>query len=100
MKWCQAGGHCNNEELHNLYTSPNVVRVIKSKRIQWAVHVAWMEEMRNTCSIVVGKPEGERPLGRPKHRWENYIVIELREVGWEGVDWIYLAKDSDQWRSL
>jgi hypothetical protein len=82
-----AGGwrRLHYEELHNLDASPNVIRVIKSRKIL-AGHVVRMGEMRNAYSILVGKPEGKRPLGRLGHRWENDIRIDLREIEWEGVD--------------
>jgi hypothetical protein len=69
-----------------------------SKRIQWAGHVARMGEKRNAYRILVGKPEGTRPLGRP--RWVNNIEIDLREIGWNDIDWIDLVQDSNQWRAL
>jgi hypothetical protein len=88
----------HNEELHNLYSSPN--RIIKSRRMRWASHVARMGEKRNPCRMLVGKPEGKRPLGRPRRRWVYNINIDLREIGWDGVDWIDLVQDRDQWRAL
>jgi hypothetical protein len=88
-----------NEELHKLCASPNVIRVIKSRRVRWAEHVACVEEIRNSYNILVGKPEGKRPLGRPRCRWED-IRMDFREVGWEGVVWFYLAQDRDQWGLL
>jgi hypothetical protein len=90
----------HNEELHNLYSSPNVIRMIKSKRMRWAEYVARMTETRNACRILVGKPEGRRPLGSPRRRWVDNIKIDLREIGWDGMDWIDLAQDRDQWRAL
>jgi hypothetical protein len=74
------------EEFHNLYASLNIVRVIKSRSMRWAGHVAPMGEMRNAYISLVRKPEGQRPLGRPRHRWEDIIRMDLREVGWECVD--------------
>jgi hypothetical protein len=76
----------HNEELHNLYTSPNVTRVINLRSMIWAGHVARMGEVRNAYNILVGKPEGKRPLGRPSRRWEDNITMDLRETGWEGVE--------------
>jgi hypothetical protein len=70
----------HNEELHNFYTSPNIIGATKLRKISWARHVAWMGKMRNACNILVGKPEGKRPLGRPRHRWED--IMDLREIGW------------------
>jgi hypothetical protein len=86
----------HNEELHNLYSSPNIIRTIKSNRMGRAGHVARMREMRNVYRIMVGKPEGKRPLGRPRRMWVENIVMDLREIGWDGVDWIELAQDRDQ----
>jgi hypothetical protein len=86
----------HNEELHNLYSLPNIIRMIKSKRMRWAGHVARMGELRNVYMILVGKPEGKRPLGRPRRRWVDNIKMELIEVGWDGMDWIELAQDRDQ----
>jgi hypothetical protein len=89
----------HNEELYNLYFSPNIFRVIKSRRMRWAKHVARMEEMRNACSILVGKSEGKKLLRRPRHGWED-TKTDIREVGCEGVDWIHVAQDRDEWRAL
>jgi hypothetical protein len=88
-----AGGwrRLHNEELHNLYDSANVIRVIKWRRMRWMGEVARVEEMRNAYSILVGKPEGKRSLGRPRHRREDNIGIDFREIGWEGVDWMHVA---------
>jgi hypothetical protein len=72
-----------NEELIDLYSSPNIVRVIKSRRMRWAGHVACMGDRRGAYRVLVGKPEGRRPLGRPRHRWEDNIKTDLREVGCE-----------------
>jgi hypothetical protein len=90
----------HNEELHNLYSSPNIIRKIKSRRIRWAGHAARMGETRNAYTILVGKPEGKRPLGRTRRRWVDNIKIDLREIGWDGRDWIELVQDRDQWRAL
>ena len=90
----------HNVELNDLYTSPNIVRVIKSRRIRWAGHVARMGERRGVYRVLVGKPEGKRPLGRPRRRWEDNIKMDLQEVGFWGVDWIELAQDRDRWRAL
>ena len=89
----------HNTELHALYSSPNIIRNPKSRRLRWAGHVARMEQFRNTCRVLVGKPESKRPLGRPRHRWEDDIKIDLREVGCDPRDWIALAEDRDQWRA-
>jgi hypothetical protein len=118
----------HNEELHNLYSSPSIIRMIKSKRMRWEGHVARMGEKRNPYRILVGKPEGKRPLGRPRlslshfttdsqsvclswcrapsgandqiRRCVDNIKMDLRETGWDGRDWIDLAQDRGQWRAL
>jgi hypothetical protein len=90
----------HNKELYALYSSPNIIRVIKSRRLRWAGHVARMGERRGAYRTLVGKPEGRRPLGRPRRRWENNIRMDLREVGWGCMDWINLAQDRDRWRAL
>jgi hypothetical protein len=90
----------HNEELHNLYSSPNIIRMIKSRRMRWAGHVARMGERRNAYRILVGKPERRRPLGRPRCRWVDNIKMDLRDIGWDDVDWVDLAQDRDQWRAL
>jgi hypothetical protein len=86
----------HNEDDHSLYASPNIIQVMKSRRVRWARHVARMGEMRNAYIILVGKSEGKRPLGRPRRRWEDNIRMCLREIGCEGVGWIHLAQDEDQ----
>ena len=83
-----------------MYSSPNFVRVIKSRRMRWAGHVARMGEERREYRVLVGKPEGKRPLGRPKRRWVDNIRMDLQEVGCGYVDWIGLAQDRDRWRTL
>jgi hypothetical protein len=90
----------HNEELHNLYSSPSIIRMIKSRRMRWAGYVARMGEKRNAYRILVGNPEGKRPLGRPRRRWVDNIKMDLREIAWDGGDWIDLAQDKDQWRAL
>jgi hypothetical protein len=75
-----------NEELHNLYSSPSIIRVIMSRRMRWTGHVARMGEKRNAYRILVGKPEGKIPLGRPTRRWVDNIKMDLREMGWSGLD--------------
>ncbi|KAJ4445737.1 hypothetical protein ANN_12422 [Periplaneta americana] len=88
----------HNGELHALYSSPDtVIRNIKSRRLRWTGHVARMGESRNGYIVLVGRPEGKRPLGRPRRRWEDNIKMDLREVGYDGRDWINLAQDRDQW---
>jgi hypothetical protein len=90
----------HNEELNDLYCSPNIFREVKSRRMRWAEHVAHMGKRRGVYRILVGKPEGNRPLGRTRHRWEDYIKMDLQEVGCGGMDWIELAQDRDRWRAL
>jgi len=89
----------HNEELNNLY-SPNIMRVIKSRRMRWAGHVARMWEGRGVYRVLVGKPEGRRPLGRPGRTWEDNIRMDLQEVGCGCVDWMELAQDRDRLRAL
>ena len=89
----------HNEELCDLYCSPNIIGVIKLRRMRWAGHVACMGESRAVYRVLVGKPEGTRPVGRPRHRWEDNIKGDLKEVGW-GMDWIDLTQDGDRWRAL
>ena len=84
----------------DLYSSPNIVRVIKSRRMRWAGHVARMGEERGAYRVLVGKPDGKRPLGRPRRRWVDNIRMDLQEVGWGYVDWIGLAQDRDRRRTL
>jgi hypothetical protein len=83
-----------------MYSSSNIVRVIKSRRMWWAGHVASMEEGRGVYRVLVGKSEGRRPLGRPRCRWGDNIRMDLREVGCGCVDWMELAQDRDRWRAL
>jgi hypothetical protein len=82
-----------NEELHNLYSSPDIIRQIKSRQMRWAGHVKRMREDRKVYEVLVGKPEGKRPLERPRHRWEDGIRMHLKESVFGGVDWIQLAQD-------
>jgi hypothetical protein len=90
----------HNEELHNLYSSPSIIRMMKSRRMRWAGHVARMGEKRNAYRILVGMPEGKRPLGRPRRRWVDNIKMDLREIGGDVMHWIDLAQDRDQWKAL
>jgi hypothetical protein len=89
----------HNEELNDLYSSPNIIRVIKSRRMKWAGNVARMGEQRGTYRILGGRPQGRRPLGRPRRRWEDNITMDLQEVGW-GMGWIELPQDRDRWRAV
>jgi hypothetical protein len=90
----------HKDELHDLYSLPNIVRVIKSRRMRWAGHVARMGEGRDAYRVLVGRPEGKRPLGRPRRRWEDNIKMDLREIGIDGANWIRLAQDRVQWRAF
>jgi len=90
----------HNEELNDLYSSPNIVRVIKSRRMRWAGHVVRMGEDTGVYRVLVGKPEGKRPLGRPRRRWVDIVRTDLQEVGCGYMDWIGLAQDRDRWRTL
>ena len=83
-----------------VYSLPNIVRVVKSRRMRWAGHVARMGEDRGVHRVLVEKPEGKRPLGRPRRRWEDNIKMDLQEVGWGRGDWMELAQDRDGWLSL
>ena len=107
--WCPS--HCTSNLLFNfcntlaplvndLYSSPNIVRVIKSRRLRWAGHVARMGEGRGVHKVLVGKPEGKRPVGIPRRRWEDNIKMDLQEVGRGSGDWMELAQDRDGWRAL
>jgi hypothetical protein len=90
----------HNEELHGLNSSPSIVKLIKVRRKRWAGHVARMGDVRGAYNILVGRPEGRSPLGRPKRRWEDNIKMDLREIGFGDADWIHLAQDRDRWRTL
>ena len=89
----------HNEEFWDLYSSPNIVRVVKSRRMRWAGHRARMRDERGVHRVLVGKPEGKRPLGRPRRRWEDNIKKDLKEVGGVG-DWMELAQNRGGWRTL
>jgi hypothetical protein len=86
----------HNDKLHNLYSTPNTFRVIKSRKLRWAGHVARMGEGRSVYRILVGRPEGKRPLGRPRRRWEDNTEMDLREIGIDGANLIQLAQDRVQ----
>jgi hypothetical protein len=97
----------HNKELHDLYSSPSIIRIIKARRMRWAGHVARMEAKMNAYRLLVRTPERKRPLGRPRHRWVDNIKMDLGDVGWGDVDWIGLAKDRnsvlnlrDSWNAL
>ena len=90
----------HNEELNDLYSSPNTVHVTKSRRMRWAEHVVRMGEGRGMYRVLVGKPEGKRPLRRPRHRWKDNINMDLPKVGCGGMDWIELAQDRDTWQAF
>jgi hypothetical protein len=89
----------HNDELHDLYSSPDIVREIKSRRMWWAGHVARMGEWRGVYRVLVGRPEGKIPLGRPRLRWKDNIKVDLWEIGIDGANWIQLAQDRGQWRA-
>jgi hypothetical protein len=90
----------HNEELNDLYSLPNIVLVVKSRRVRWTGHVARMGEDRSVHRVLMGKPEGKRPLGTPRRRWEDNIKMDLQEVMGCRWDWTELAQDSDRWRAL
>jgi hypothetical protein len=90
----------DNEALHNLYSLPHIIRVIKSRSMRWTGHVACTREKRNVYRILVGKPEGKRLLEIPNCRWEDNIKLDLGEIGRGGMDWIILVQDRDWWRTL
>jgi hypothetical protein len=89
-----------DDEHHSLYSLPNIVMVIKSKRTRWAGHVARRGEGRGVYGVSIGRPKGKRPLGRPRHRWEDNIKIDLREIGIAGANWIRPAQHRVQWRAF
>jgi hypothetical protein len=88
-----------NGVLHGLY-SPGIIRVIKARGMRWVGNVARMGEVRDAYNILVGMPEGRRPLGRPRRRWEDNIKMDLGETGFGDVDWIHWAQDRDRWQAL
>ena len=98
-KWDEVTGDwrkLHTEELNYLYCSPNIVSVIKSRRMRWVGHVACMDERKGVYKVLVGKPERKRPPGRPSRRWENNIKMDLQEVEYDGMDWIELVQDRDR----
>jgi hypothetical protein len=90
----------DNEKLNDLYSLPNIVRVVKSRRMRWAGHMTRMGEERGVHRVLVGKPDGKRPLGRPRRRWEDNIKMDVDEVGGDRGGWMELAQDVDEWRAL
>jgi hypothetical protein len=90
----------HNEELHDFYSSPSIIRIIKEKGVRWARHVTRIGEKINAYRLLVGKPGGRRPLRRPRPRWVDKIGMGPVEVGWGDVDSIGLAQDKDRWRAL
>jgi hypothetical protein len=94
------GRKLHNKELNDLYSSPTIARVIISRKMRWEGHVARVGEGRDVHWGLVGKPKGKRPLGRPRHRWEDNIKADLQEVGYEGMDWIELAQYRDRYQAL
>ena len=90
----------HNEDLNVLYSSPNIVRVIKSRRMRWARHIERIGEGRDVYTVLLGKPGGKRPLERRRRRWKDNIKMDLQEVGCVGMDWIELAQDRDRWMAV
>jgi hypothetical protein len=91
------GSKLHTEELHDLFSSPSIIRIIM---MRWVEHAARMGEKRNTCRLLEKKEEGKRSLGRPECRWVVNIKMDFGEIGWSGVDWNGLAQDRDKWRAL
>jgi hypothetical protein len=89
-----------NEGFHNLYSSLSIIKIVKSRRMRWAGHVVRMGEKRNVYRLLVGKPEGKRPLGRTRRRWVDNVKMDLLEIGFSVLDWIGLAQDRYRWRAL
>jgi hypothetical protein len=90
----------HNEEPNDMYSLANIVRVVRSRRMRWVGHVARMGEGRGVHRVLMGRPEGRRPLGRPRHRWEDNIKMDIQEVGGDCGDWMERAQDRDRWRTL
>jgi hypothetical protein len=93
---CESWSLTLREKLHNFYSPPRIIRIIKSRRMRWVGHVVRMGEKRNAYRILVGNPGGKRPLGRPRRTWVDNIKMDLREIGWDGMDLIDLAQDRVQ----
>jgi hypothetical protein len=87
-------------KFHDLYSSPSIITIIKSRRMGWAGHIARMGEKRNAYRLLVGTPDGKRPLGRPRRRWLDNNRVDLGEGGKGDVDWIGLSQDRNRWRAL
>jgi hypothetical protein len=100
LKFYEDNRKLYNEELHHLYSSPSIIRIMKSRRMSLAGHVAGMGEKRNVYRLLVGKPEGKRPPGRPRHSWIDNIKMDLLEIRLNVVDWIGLARNRYRWRAL
>jgi hypothetical protein len=96
MRWRKL----HKENFRDLYSSPSIIRIIRSRRMIWVGHVAQMRKKRNEYMLLVGKPEGKRPLGRPRRRWVDNIRMDLGEVRWGDVDWNGLTQDRNRWRAL
>ena len=94
------GRKLHNVEVRDLYSLPNIVQVVKSRRMRWAGNAARMREGRGVHRVLVGKPEGKRPLGRPRRRWEDNVKMDLQEMGGGCGDWMQLAQDRERWRAL
>jgi hypothetical protein len=90
----------SSRNMHLSSVSPSIIRIVNSRRMRWAGHVARMGEKRKACKLLVGMPGGRRPVGRPRRRWVDNIRMDLGEVEWGDVDWIGLAKDRNSWRAL
>jgi hypothetical protein len=90
----------HNEQLYDLYSSPNIVRASKSRRMRLSGHIARMGDRKGASRVFMGRSERKRPHGIPRHIWDGSIVMDIQEVGWVGMDWIYLALDRDRWRAL
>jgi hypothetical protein len=90
----------HNEELRDLYSSPSIIRIIKSRRMRWVWYVARRKEKRNAYRLLLGKLKGKIPLGRPRRRWVGKIKMVLGEIGWGGLDWIGLVEDRNRWGAL
>jgi hypothetical protein len=102
-KWNKVRRECrklHNEEIHNLYSSQNIIRQIKSRRMMWVGHVARTGKERKAFRFMVGKPEGKRPLEKPRSKWEDGVEMDFKKTGWEGVEGIHLAQDRDRWRAV